>query len=75
MPGVSLASPEELFRERVIRFMVKKGLLPPDRASILRCWRRSLCNIQSLPPRNRQNIERLAQQFRGLHHLPLRDET
>ena len=32
MPDVSLAPLEELFRARVITFLLKKGLLPPERA-------------------------------------------
>lgn len=41
MPDVSLAPLEELFRARVITFLVKKGLLPPERARMLRGWTHS----------------------------------
>ena len=64
MPYVSLAQLEELFRARLITFLVKKGLLPPERANILRGWKHSGFNIhrsQRVPPRNREDMERLAQ--------------
>jgi len=64
MPDVSLAQMEELFRARVITFLVKKGLLPPERARMLRGWTHSGFNIhrsQRVPPRNREDMERLAQ--------------
>jgi len=64
MPEASLAPLEELFRARVITFLVKKGLLPPERARMLRGWRHSGFNIhrsQRVPPGNREDMERLAQ--------------
>ena len=64
MPDVSRAPLEELFRARVITFLVKKGLLPPERARMLRGWTHSGFNIhrsQRVPPRNREDMERLAQ--------------
>jgi hypothetical protein len=64
MPDVSLAPLEELFRARVITFLVKKGLLPPERARMLRGWTHSGFNAhrsQRVPPRNREDMERLAQ--------------
>ncbi len=41
LPNVSLKSLEELFRARVITFLVDKGLLPPERANRLEAgdWR------------------------------------
>jgi len=36
LPQVSLKPLEDLFRARVITFLVEKGLLPPERANILR---------------------------------------
>jgi hypothetical protein len=36
LPEVSLRPLEELFRVRVITFLVEKGLLPPDRANRMR---------------------------------------
>jgi len=36
MPEASLAPLEELFRARVITFLVKERLLPPERANMLR---------------------------------------
>ena len=38
LPEVSLKPLEELFRARVITFLVEKGLLPADRARMLRGW-------------------------------------
>ena len=64
MPDVSRAPLEELFRARVITFLVKKGLLPPERARMLRGWTHSGFNIhrsQRVPPRYREDMERLAQ--------------
>ena len=64
MPDVSLAPLEELFRARVITFLVKKGLLPPERARMLRGWTHSGFNIhrsRRVPPSSREDMERLAQ--------------
>jgi hypothetical protein len=64
MPEARLAPLEELLRARVITFLVKKGLLPPERANMLRSWKHSGFNIhrsQRAPPRNREDMERLAQ--------------
>jgi hypothetical protein len=41
MPELSLAPLEELFRARVISFLVKKELLLPERARMLLGWRHS----------------------------------
>ena len=38
MPDASLKPLEEMFRARVITFLVDKGLLPPARADMLRGW-------------------------------------
>ena len=38
LPEVSLKPLEELFRARVITFLLDKGLLPPERARMLRGW-------------------------------------
>ena len=45
MPDVSLATLEELFRARVITFLVRNRLLPPKRARMLRGWTHSGFNI------------------------------
>ena len=47
MPEVSLASLDELFRARVITFLVKMGLQSPERANMLRGWKHSGFNIHS----------------------------
>jgi len=64
MPQGSLAPPQELFRARVITFLVKEGLLPPERAQMLRSWMHSGFNIhrsQRVPPSHHEDMERLAQ--------------
>jgi len=61
---MSLAPLEELFCARVITFLVKKGLLPPERARMLRGWTHSGFNVHRshrVPPRNREDMGRLAQ--------------
>ena len=44
-PDVSLKPLEELFRACVITFLLDKGLLPPERARILRGWVHSGFNV------------------------------
>ncbi|MBJ7259720.1 MAG: transposase [Chthoniobacterales bacterium] len=64
MPEASLAPMEELFRARVITFLVNEGFLPPERANMLRSWKHSGFNIhrsQRVPPGHREDMERLAQ--------------
>ena len=64
LPDVSLKPLEELFRARVITFLVDKGLLPPERANMLRGWVHSGFNIhrsRRVLPDEREDIERLAQ--------------
>jgi len=63
MPQGSLAPLEELFRARVITFLVKEGLLPTERANMLRSWKHSGFNIhrsQRVAPGNHEDMERLA---------------
>jgi hypothetical protein len=45
LPDVTLKPLEELFRARVITFLVDKGLLPPARANMLRGWVHSGFNM------------------------------
>jgi len=64
LPNVSLKPLEEMFRARVITFLVDKGLLPPERAKMLRGWVHSGFNVhRSRPvlPDEREDLERLAQ--------------
>ena len=64
MPEVSLKPLEELFRARVITFLTEKGLLPPERARMLRGWVHSGFNIhrsRRVLPEERDDLERLAQ--------------
>ena len=48
LPEVSLKPLEELFRARVITFLLDKGLLPPERARMLRGWVHSGFNVHRL---------------------------
>lgn len=64
LPEVSLKPLEELFRARVITFLVDKGLLPPERANMLRGWVHSGFNVhrsRRVLPDEREDLERLAQ--------------
>ena len=64
LPDVSLKPLEELFRARVITFLVDKDLLPPERANMLRGWVHSGFNVhrsRRVQPDEREDLERLAQ--------------
>jgi len=64
VPQVSLKPLEELFRARVITFLVDKGLLPPARANMLRSWVHSGFNVhrsRRVQPHEREDMQRLAQ--------------
>ncbi len=64
LPAASLKPLEELFRARVITFMAAKGLLPPERARMLRGWVHSGFNVhrsRRVLPGERTDLERLAQ--------------
>lgn len=64
LPDVSLRPLEELFRARVIAFLLEKGLLPPQRAQMLRGWKHSGFNIhhsRRVGPDEDRDRERLAQ--------------
>ena len=64
MPETGLKPLEELFRARVITFLVDKGLLPPERARMLRGWVHSGFNVhrgRRVLSRERKDMERLAQ--------------
>ena len=64
LPEVSLKPVEELFRARVITFLVDQGLLPTDRAQMLRGWVHSGFNVhrsRRVQPDEREDLERLAQ--------------
>ena len=64
LPDVTLKPLEELFRARVITFLVDKGFLPPARADMLRGWVHSGFNVhrsRRVLPDERDDIERLAQ--------------
>ena len=64
LPNVSIEPLEEMFRARVITFLVDKGLLPVERANMLRGWVHSGFNVhrsRRVLPDERGDIERLAQ--------------
>jgi hypothetical protein len=64
LPDASLKPLEELFRARVITFLVDKGLLPVARANMLRGWVHSGFNVhrsRRVLPDEREDLERLAQ--------------
>ena len=64
LPDAGLKPLEELFRARVITFLVDKGLLPPARAEMLRGWVHSGFNVhrsRRVLPDEREDLERLAQ--------------
>jgi Putative transposase/Transposase zinc-binding domain len=64
MPETGLKPLEELFRARVIAFLVDKGLLPPERARMLRGWVHSGFNVhrgRRVLSRERKDMERLGQ--------------
>ena len=64
LPNVSLKPLEEMFRARVITFLVNKGLLPSARADMLRGWVHSGFNVhrsRRVLPDEREDLERLAQ--------------
>ena len=64
LPEVSLKPVEEMFRARVITFLAQKGLLPDDRARMLRGWVHSGFNIhrsRRVFSHEREDLERLAQ--------------
>ena len=74
LPDVSLKPLEELFRARVITFLVDKGLLPVARANMLCGWVHSGFNVhrsRRVQPDEREDLERLAQYTR-LQRLWLR---
>jgi len=64
MPVVDIQPLEDLFQARVIAFLVGKGLLPPERAKMLRGWVHSGFNVyhsRRVLPEERADLERLAQ--------------
>ena len=64
MAEVTLKPLEELFRARMITFLVEKDLLPPDRARMLRGWVHSGFHVhrsRRVLQDEREDLERLAQ--------------
>ena len=69
LPEVSLKALEELFRARVIMFLVHKRLLPPERAHTLRGWMHSGFNVYRKPPCSVRPARRPGAP-RPVHHRP-----
>jgi len=64
LPETGVRPLEELFRARLITFLLDEGLLPLERAQMLRSWRHSGFNVhrsQRVQPHQREDLERLAQ--------------
>ena len=63
-PQTVLKPLEEMFRARIITFLLEKRLLPPERARMLRGWVHSGFNVHRsnrVQPHQREDLERLAQ--------------
>ena len=55
---------EELFRAHVLKFLVTRKLLPPERVQVLHSWKHSGFKVHAsdpVPPENRAELEKLAQ--------------
>jgi len=79
MPDASLKPLEEMFRARVITFLVDKGLLPPARADMLRGWVRIPASRRSASGGNVHRSRRVLPDEREviekiLRHLGLWEE-
>ena len=64
LPKTAIRPLEELFRNRTIAFLVKEGLLPPDRARMLLGWKHSGFCVhcsKRVQPDQKEDLERLAQ--------------
>jgi len=78
LPDASIKPLEELFRARIITFLVDKGLLPPERANMLRGWVHSGFNVhrsRRVLPDERDHLERLAQYTRLQRYARLREQA
>jgi hypothetical protein len=63
-PTRDLRPLENLFRARLLKMLVEKGLLPPERAEMLRKWKHSgfsLWRSRRIAPDKKDHAERLAQ--------------
>jgi hypothetical protein len=64
LPPTSLQPLEQLYRARVITFLVKEGLLAPERARMLHSWKHSGFNVHAsdrVEAGRHDDLERLAQ--------------
>jgi ribosomal protein S27E len=64
LPVGSLKPLEAIFREKVLRMLVDKGRLPPERAEMLRKWKHSGFNVyhsDPIAPEAKAELERVAQ--------------
>jgi hypothetical protein len=63
LPDNGMDAVEELFRARLITFLSKQGLLPPERARMLKEWKHSGFNVhrsRRIQPDEREDLERVA---------------
>ena len=63
LPENGMDAVEELFRARLITFLSKQGLLPPERAHMLKSWKHSGFNVhrsRRIQPDEREDLERVA---------------
>ena len=62
LPENGMNAVEELFRARLITFLSKQGLLPPERVRMLKSWKHSGFNVhrsRSIQPDERNDLERV----------------
>jgi len=67
LPENGMNAVEELFRARLITFLTGKGLLPPERAQMLKSWKHSGFNVhrsRRIMPDEREDLERVARNTR-----------
>ena len=68
MPEVSLKPLEKLFQAKLIAFLVKKTLLPPERARMLQSWKHSGFRWYSNKMRGQRNKQAAAEAKAGAVH-------
>ena len=63
LPDNGVDAVEELFRAKLITFLTGKGLLPPERARMLKSWKHSGFNVhrsRRIMPDERDDLQRVA---------------
>jgi len=64
LPDLPLKPLDELFRAKVLKFLVNLKLLPPERVQVLLSWKHSGFNVHCgdpVPSQNKAELEKLAQ--------------